>query len=664
WEMSEESKAEELLYFNGIDVTTGDYDLNPMSSEELWRKLKGEDQYKTMPEGEDELALLKHRKNNPSDFALEEDRDPMSLDSSGWGVIFAADADPAVKEALSALLEWRKKQAGDLFRVYEGPDGYRPGESKNSFLTRFGAGPGPVNPEKVPYYLMIVGSPDKIPYRFQTQLDVQYAVGRIHFDTLEEYANYAQSVVTAESGEVKLPRRGAFFGAANKDDKATQLSAKKLVTPLFEEFAGKEYQGWRFDSFMAEQADKAQLEKLLGGDQTPSLLFTASHGASFPMGDKRQRAHNGALICQNWPGPRDWREPLKEEFYFAGDHLDSSRNLLGMIAFFFACYGGGTPRMDEFSAQAFRDSRRQIAPNSFLAQLPSRMLSQPKGGALAVIGHVERAWGYSFVWPNAGEQTGVFEDTLKRLLKGCPVGYAFEWFNDRYAALATVLSDALEDIKWGGKEDPFEMVGMWTANNDARGYAIIGDPAVRLPVAGEGEASNERPEIVVNFKAPPGQETAEAAGAAVAKTGAASAAEEKTDAADAATGFAPLPELGERLATAFPELEKKMVEDWVLQIARGYENHQQVFQRILDTFLNNHRATVIMYWILFLVGIGLFVTAAVLGVVLEDFVPAAIFGGLGVVSFLSFFVGRSLQSVEENLEYITWLGIIYNTYWT
>jgi fatty acid desaturase len=122
--------------------------------------------------------------------------------------------------------------------------------------------------------------------------------------------------------------------------------------------------------------------------------------------------------------------------------------------------------------------------------------------------------------------------------------------------------------------------------------------------------------------------------------------------------------LGERLATAFPELEKKMVEDWVLQIARGYENHQQVFQRILDTFLNNHRATVIMYWILFLVGIGLFVTAAVLGVVLEDFVPAAIFGGLGVVSFLSFFVGRSLQSVEENLEYITWLGIIYNTYWT
>jgi hypothetical protein len=72
-----------------------------------------------------------------------------------------------------------------------------------------------------------------------------------------------------------------------------------------------------------------------------------------------------------------------------------------------------------------------------------------------------------------------------------------------------------------------------------------------------------------------------------------------------------------------------------------------------------------MYWILFVIGIGLFVAAAVLAVVMEgNYIPSVIFGGLGVVSFLSFFVGRSVQSVEENLEYITWLGIIYNTYWT
>ena len=41
-----------------------------------------------------------------------------------------------------------------------------------------------------------------------------------------------------------------------------------------------------------------------------------------------------------------------------------------------------------------------------------------------------------------------------------------------------------------------------------------------------------------------------------------------------------------------------------------------------------------------------------------------IFGGLSVVSFLSYFISRPLQALEQNLKFITWLGIIYNTYWT
>ncbi len=488
-----------MLYFNGINGVTGGYGVEPMSGADLANIIEGKAGEKSeKPDNLDELQ----RKRAPDSFPIKPPNDPTKLSDAGWAVIFSAKdpTTPAIKVALKELLDLRKTQAGDRFKIYDGPNGYRPGETKAKFCERLKVGDGPADPEQMPYYVLIVGSPEDIPYRFQYQLDVMRGVGRIYFETLQEYANYAHSVVMAETGKVKLPRRAAFFGVANPDDKATQLSSKYLVTPMYEKmkklqpftkWVGDGAQrtkldlDWQFEAYLGDAAQKAQLAQLLGGAQTPALLFTASHGIEFPLNDSRQVKQQGAFLCQNWPGPTAWRGEIKQDFYFAGDDVAAEANLLGLIAFHFACFGAGTPKLDEFAKQAGKPSRATIAPKNFLAGLPTRLLGHPKGGALAVIGHVERAWGYSFLSPGAGAQNGAFESTLRLLLSGDPVGWTTESFNLRYADLASTLTEAIENLEYG-EPNPYDIAGLWTSHNDARSYVVLGDPAVRIPFAQPG----------------------------------------------------------------------------------------------------------------------------------------------------------------------------------
>jgi hypothetical protein len=409
----------------------------------------------------------------------------MRLAEAGWGVIFAHDTDPAIKEALQPLLNHRREQAGQqrerYYREYEGVDAYRPNESMGEFLVRQQVTPGqPANPERMPYYLLIVGDPESIPYRFQYLLDVVYAVGRIDFDDPADYAQYAWSVVNAERSAGRAGQV-AFFGVRNADDKPTILSADHLVTPLANGITN-EFPAWSTQAVIGDGATKARLARLLGGDETPALLFSACHGMGFPNGDLRQLPHQGGLLCGDWPGRLQWRTRIPHEFYFAADDLGDDARVSGLIAFLFACYGAGTPQTDDFAQQAL-GVPAAIAPKAFVSRLPQRLLSHPKGGALAVIGHVERAWSFSYMWPGVGEQIDAYTSTLGRLLKGAPAGFAVEFLNDRYAALTTQLESEKEDIAYGKIADDLVLSILWTARNDARNSVIFGDPAVRLPVS-------------------------------------------------------------------------------------------------------------------------------------------------------------------------------------
>src|SRR5436305_12720422 len=98
---------QDLLFFNGIDATTGRYLQSPMCVSDASALARGEavDSAHT--------AELKARQERESQghYGAIEGVDPKDLSQTGWGVIFAVGNDPAVREALAPLLDLRRAQA-------------------------------------------------------------------------------------------------------------------------------------------------------------------------------------------------------------------------------------------------------------------------------------------------------------------------------------------------------------------------------------------------------------------------------------------------------------------------------------------------------------------------------------------------------------------------
>jgi hypothetical protein len=124
---------------------------------------------------------------------------------------------------------------------------------------------------------LIAGSPEEIPFDFQYQLDVNYAVGRLDFETPEEYQRYARSVIRAEAGNTSRERSVALFEPVHPGDQMTAVMAEVLVRPVFEELEAK-WPNWKVTALIGAEATKARLGGLMGGDETPALLFVSGHG--------------------------------------------------------------------------------------------------------------------------------------------------------------------------------------------------------------------------------------------------------------------------------------------------------------------------------------------------------------------------------------------------
>lgn len=437
------------------------------------------------------------------------------ITETGWGVLWAADVTDAVKAQLQPLLALRRSQIpvprtgpnapADLYQEFTVPVGMTADAWIESFHKNGLTLTAPVQPWLgVPYYLLIVGSPVSISFEFQALLKMQWAVGRLYFDNAADYGAYAQAVVAYETAAtIEQTRNAALWMTCHAGDAATTQLSTVLSQDFLNSPAGAlgQYSNFSVESYVgAGAATQAQLQEIFRGNLTngrPAVIFTGSHGlqctynAGDPTFPARQLARQGALITQDYnpatPGvPPTW--------VLTGADVPEDAKVDGTIIFLFACYSAGCPTNDGYKSQV-DGTPVQIAAVEMIASLPQVLLSK---GALAVIGHVDTAWAYSFggLGGQAGQtQPQVIRNPLERLMQGRQAGWAADELTQSWTILSAASGEAtpvgagsvvaapsLAATGMQPSNVPGQYAELIVARNDLRNYIVLGDPAVKLRV--------------------------------------------------------------------------------------------------------------------------------------------------------------------------------------
>src|SRR5204863_5051223 len=88
--------------------------------------------------------------------------EPHDVARAGWAVVFHEQEAAPVRNAIKPLIEHRRRQVGADTRVKELV--YQTGESASAWLARHDVSWHNVVPDKVPYYLLWIGSPARLPF--------------------------------------------------------------------------------------------------------------------------------------------------------------------------------------------------------------------------------------------------------------------------------------------------------------------------------------------------------------------------------------------------------------------------------------------------------------------------------------------------------------------
>jgi hypothetical protein len=190
---------------NGIDTITGDYVPPGLTRHDLAAiARRGADDEPSSQE-----LRARHGRATERLYAPRHGIDAADLRPSGVGRPLRRRCQsgragrPKSPARAPAASGWRPRRA-PLYRV-RGSEWSSPRRVQAVVHTPTRQWPGPVDPDIMPYYLLLVGNPEEIPFRVHAHLIVQHAVGRLSFDEVCGYRRYAESMVAAVTARPSRP---------------------------------------------------------------------------------------------------------------------------------------------------------------------------------------------------------------------------------------------------------------------------------------------------------------------------------------------------------------------------------------------------------------------------------------------------------------------------
>lgn len=406
-------------------------------------------------------------------------------DRVGWGVVLPdrdglSDADKAAAVDAPAAIRRLIAARGNapVFR-------YKKEVAREGYLLRHFAHRAPARLRAsgqrgmrgdlvVPRYLLIVGSPDEIPWSFQSRLQNDAFVGRLDLDE-EGLERYVDALLSGWHGSPRDADKPLLWSVDHGHPDITYLMRKTIAEKLHEALVQS-----GFDSLLLTdgEATHAQLNAALV-QRKPAFVLSTSHGATFPLDNAAKlRAQLGLLV--------DRDHALTDI-----DALLQQWQPAGAIWYAHACCSAGADKPSTFEKLVDASSSlgrmlgavAQIGP--YTAPLPRALLGAPQPAA-AFIGHVEPTFDWTLRDPDNGQRMtdALIIDTLFTSLhsaKRTPVGMAMDGYYDAVGGLLLDHIDAVD--AFNNHEAGAEVRAMKAKLTamDRLGMVILGDPTVCLP---------------------------------------------------------------------------------------------------------------------------------------------------------------------------------------